>query len=274
MKKYKLNWKRDLVDQRDNKYLFGKVFRAPKELPAKADLLTGFSPVEDQGELGSCTGQAFVGCAEFLMIKDKAAFRDLSRLFAYYNARLLEGTVGWDAGATLRGIIKAGRRFGLCREEAWPYDISRYAKKPLPNCYDEAALHQLVAYHRLAGLQEIKASIALGLPVLFGFSVYEHVMSDEVTKTGILRVPKEDEQLLGGHAAVIAGYDDEAKMCLWRNSWGNTWGQKGYGQMPYAYFDELGLASDFWVIEATESNLYAALKVKQEAEVKPEEAIA
>ena len=101
----------------------------------------------------------------------------------------------------------------------------------------------------------------MGLPVVFGFSVYEHVMSEEVGRNGILRVPDEGERMMGGHAILAVGYDEAAQTILFRNSWGAPWGQAGYGTMPYEYFTALGLARDFWAVQATENDLYAMYKI-------------
>jgi C1A family cysteine protease len=87
------------------------------------------------------------------------------------------------------------------------------------------------------------------LPVVFGFSVYESFESDEVAKTGTVLMPDKSEQLLGGHAVVLCGYDDETKRFLVRNSWGEEWGQAGYFTLPYEYVTDPNLASDFWVVQ-------------------------
>ena len=54
--------------------------------------------------------------------------------------------------------------------------------------------------------------------------------------------------MLGGHAIVIVGYDEEKRLFTFRNSWGEDWGDKGYGYLPYDYVCDKDLASDFWVI--------------------------
>jgi C1A family cysteine protease len=258
MREYKLNWRPDLSDLRD--VPLRAVFRPPSKRPKTWNLVPGFSSVEDQLNEGSCTGQALAGVLEFLQIKAGVPFVDLSRQFAYYNARLLDGNTDYDAGSTIRTIVKAARRFGVCRESLWPYDVSTLSDKPLDKCYEEAEKHQVTAYQRLRNLDEIRDCIAMGLPVIFGFTVYEHVMSDEVAKTGVVRMPNKDESVLGGHAAVFAAYDDNREVLLWRNSWNKTWGMDGYGEIPYDYVRKK-LASDFWVVQATESDLYAAYKI-------------
>src|SRR5438067_1441439 len=62
-------WIPDLPDHRD--ILYGAVHRVPARLPSSVDLRRGCSPVEDQGDLGSCTANALAGAVEFLEKKDR-----------------------------------------------------------------------------------------------------------------------------------------------------------------------------------------------------------
>jgi C1A family cysteine protease len=97
-------WVPDLPDHRDKMY--GALRKAPAKLPSAVDLRPTCSPVEDQGQLGSCTGNALVGALEFLEMKNKDSFIDLSRLFVYYNERVMEHTIHSDSGAMIRDGIK------------------------------------------------------------------------------------------------------------------------------------------------------------------------
>ncbi len=96
-------WKPDIPDFRDFRY--GGIAKAVV-FPTKVDLRKTCSSIEDQGQLGSCVGNSVVGCLEFLEKKNAEPFLDLSRLFAYYNARLLDGTTQIDSGAYIRSGIK------------------------------------------------------------------------------------------------------------------------------------------------------------------------
>jgi hypothetical protein len=61
-------------------------------------------------------------------------------------------------------------------------------------------------------------------------------------------MPLPDSQIQGGHAVLICGYNDNTKMFILRNSWGNSWGNEGYGYIPYKYLLDPNLAGDFWTI--------------------------
>jgi C1A family cysteine protease len=239
-------WVPDLPDQRD--YLYGVIRRVPIRLPKQVDLRPLCSSVEDQGLLGSCTGNALAGALEFLEHKDRVPYVEMSRLFIYYNERVIEHTVSSDSGAMIRDGIKTLAKRGVCSEKRWPYVISKFAVKPPAPCYAEALQHQITSYQRILTLNEMRACLAEGFPFVFGFTVYESFESEQVARSGTVQMPKSKERVLGGHAVMAAGYDDAKKRLLARNSWGAGWGMKGYFSMPYDYVADRNLSDDFWTI--------------------------
>jgi len=243
-------WKPDLPDHRD--FVYSKLFAMPVTLPKTVDLRPKCSPMENQRRLGSCTAQALVGALEFLENLKNMPFMDLSRLFVYYNERVIEGTVLWDSGAMLRDGVKTLQQQGVCNEKSWPYIIIRYKCKPWKKCYADALNHQITAYERINTLDEMRACLADGYPFVFGFSVYSSFESLEVSRTGVVNMPQPGERLLGGHAVMAVGYNDDDQRFIVRNSWGTDWGQKGYFTMPYAYLEDRNLSDDFWTIRDLE----------------------
>lgn len=241
-------WIPDLPDHRD--FLYAAVRAAPARMPKAVDLSSCMSPVEDQGELGSCTANALAGSLEFLELKADRKLVDLSRLFIYYNERAIEHSIKNDAGAMLRDGVKTLAKEGVCSEKRWPYVISKFTNRPSAACYREAAKHTIASYHRLLTLKEMRTCLAEGYPFVFGFSVYESFQSPKVAKTGVLDMPKSSESLVGGHAVCAVGYDDKAKRIIVRNSWGPKWGMDGYFTMPYDYVSDRNLSDDFWTVRA------------------------
>jgi C1A family cysteine protease len=246
--KVKYGWTPDLPDLRDQVYSAG----APAELPPKVDLISQCPPVVNQGSLGSCTANAIGALYEFVQRKETTGFFTPSRLFIYYNERVIEDTVAVDGGARIRNGMKTVNKTGVCPETDWPYVVSKFAKKPPTDCYTEASEHKVVAYKRLTSeLSQLKACLAEGYPFVFGFYVFDSFHSAEVSKTGMVPLPAKGEKAHGGHAVLCVGYDDDKQSFLVRNSWGTAWGLEGYCWMPYSYLTSTYLAADFWTIRQT-----------------------
>ncbi len=237
----KYGWIKDKVDHRDFKYAAIK----PVDiiLPRSTDLRPACPPIFNQGNLGSCTAHALATAVDYI----HSGFLG-SRLFIYYNERVIEDCVNEDSGAELRDGIKSLVDFGVCSEDEWPYDIMSFTQKPLSECYENAKQDVISSYHAIHGLHEMKLCLAEGFPFVFGFSVFSSFESDEVAKTGIVPMPGIYDDFLGGHAVIAVGYDDDKKAFLVRNSWGDSWGIEGHFWLPYEYMMDSGLASDFWTV--------------------------
>lgn len=250
LRKPKYGWVPDLPDQRD--FLYASYAPPSEKMPDHINLCEQCSPIEDQGQLGSCTAQALAGNLEFLKLRQLKKILDLSRLFIYYNERVISHTVEIDSGASLRDGIKTLVKLGVCTELIWPYNINKFSVKPSDKAYDEALDFQITAYYRITSLNQMRQTLATGYPFVFGFSVYESFESEIVAKTGQIPLPEASEHLIGGHAVMAVGYDDLKKQMIIRNSWGITWGDQGYCYMPYDYISNPYLATDFWTIRNME----------------------
>jgi C1A family cysteine protease len=245
-------WVPDIPDQRDHMYAAPAYVMS--KLPSSCDLRAHCPPVYDQGQLGSCTANAIAGAIEFDQMKQ--GLSDVfvpSRLFIYYNERVMEGTVNSDSGAQIRDGIKSVAKQGDCPEDEWPYDITKFATKPPPTCYKDAVAHRAILYQRIMQtLNQMKGCIASGYPFVYGFSVYESFESQPVAQTGQVPMPAPGERMIGGHAVVAVGYDDAKRVFICRNSWGDQWGDKGYFYMPYAYLLDNNLSDDLWTVRAVQ----------------------
>jgi C1A family cysteine protease len=245
----KYTWKPDLPDRRD--YTFATLAAAKNftpSTPASVDLRKWCSSVEDQKNLGSCTANALVGVLEINENLNKKKFVDYSRLFLYYNERVLEGSVQEDSGAMLRDGVKTLSKQGVCNELDWPYTVSKFRNKPSAKCYTNALANKITGYYRLYTLSDMKTALTNNHAFVFGFSVYDSFISDGVTATGVVPMPNNNESLLGGHAVCAVGYNDATQRFLIRNSWGTNWGMQGYFTMPYEYLTDRNLSDDFWTI--------------------------
>ena len=218
-------------------------------LPPVVDHRSTCPPIYDQGQLGSCTGNAIAAAFEFDQIKQNIPHWTPSRLFIYYNERLVEGTTSQDAGAQIRDGIKVINQYGCCAESVWEYLPEQFTIKPSAHAYQQAKLHPTLKYQRVnQDLLDLKHTLANGFPVVCGITVYDSFESDAVAVSGMVPMPSKTENCLGGHAVLMVGYDDNKQCFIMRNSWGTSWGQIGYFYIPYAYMTDPNLAQDMWVI--------------------------
>ncbi len=241
-------WVPDLPDRRD--HLFAAPPAILTDLPSSVDLREQCpKEIYDQGHLGSCTANAIGAAFEFGLLKQGLPDFMPSRLFIYYNERVVLGTEETDSGAMIRDGIKSVAKQGVCTEESWPYDITRFTEKPSDACYQEALDNRVRAYQRVTRrLDQLKGCLAQGFPFVFGFLVYPSFETADVARTGTVPMPGEDESPLGGHAVLAVGYDDATGRFLVRNSWGADWGDDGHFTLPYEYLTNRGLSSDFWAL--------------------------
>lgn len=212
---------------------------------AVVDLRENCTPVADQGQLGSCTGQSSVkGLLEYLLKKKAGISPSMSASYVYYYERCAESTIEIDAGAQVVDALYTLLKRGCATENTDPYFIRNFTAAPNLNAEAEAPHFKLSSASHLHSLLEIKNCITNLGPVVFGIDIFESFESQAVANSGMVPMPSRGEKLLGGHAVCAVGFDENKKVLIVRNSWGPDWGDKGYFYLPYNYIESYG--SDFW----------------------------
>jgi C1A family cysteine protease len=232
-----------LIRQKDDKrdFLFSKL-KGVMLTPPSIDMRNLMPPIFDQLQLGSCTANSSAAYDMFLY-NNKI---ELSRLFEYYMVRVIEGTVNEDSGATNRDNVKSINKNGICEEIFMPYDISKFTISPTAEAINNAKQYIISSYVALNNLDDIRQALTLSKPVILGLDVFESFEGSEIAKTGKMPMPLKSEQNLGGHSVLVVGYVDAGSYLIVRNSWGSTWGDKGYFYMPYQYLTNYTF--DYWMM--------------------------
>jgi len=213
--------------------------------PSSFSVQSSMSSILNQGNIGSCVVNAF---ALNIITQTKNAIAP-SRLFLYANSRILQGSLlSDDSGTQIPTVCRAILNYGTCKEVNWPYNTNNFSVYPPLVAFQYSKKFFSFTYtfisQTLTSLQT--ALYTNKTPIVFGFLVYSSFMTNAVANNGIVPIPNtNNETFKGGHCMNIIGYDNSNKWFICANSWGTSWGNKGYCYIPYDYLLNANLAFDF-----------------------------
>ena len=195
------------------------------------------SQVDSQGGIGACTAFAVSTMYEQLM---GSQVIQLSPMFNYSNSRIIDGdNLDEDPGTTLQTACGNLRLAGICRETTWPYTQANFGVRPYNKAYEEASvLASSIDYVSLSRtLSNIKLAIGTyGYLVSIGFIVGSKYESAETISTGDIQMEDPATMtVIGGHALNLCGWDDANQRFIVVNNYGTSYGNGGYGTIPYQY---------------------------------------
>ncbi len=259
-------WHPDVPDSRDYSPKTPQIKRllAPLSVddkssrPSKVDLREYFPEVDHQQRVNCSCAHACIALVEYFQRLCFGHTTRLSHLFLYNTTRRVLGVTG-NVSTDIRSTLNAMRSCGIPPERYWPYEETTIDDEPDAFLYSFDEPYKSITYVRLDAtdkrgkktLKTVKAFLAAGIPVAFGFSV-----PNSISHSGDIPYRPRFDGVYGGQAVVAVGYDDERLResrgaLLIRNSWGGSWGEDGYGWLPYAYVTSL-LATDCWTILKSE----------------------
>jgi len=200
--------------------------------------------------LNSCSANAIAAALRYDELREgHPDVPSPSRLFIYYNERVLAGVVDANSPVSLRDGYRTVAKLGACPEAMWPYLERRFRRMPTPSCFRAALRRRAIAYYRIRrSIVQLRACLAEGFPFVLALAVHHSMMGRAVTRTGMVPVPTRRDPLRGGHAILAVGYDHARRLIIFRNSWGRGWGDGGYGYLPYAFIASANLTWDFWTM--------------------------
>lgn len=240
-------------DIRDFKFsaLAASKNQTKEKLPKKVSLKAKFPPVYSQ-RYSNCTSNAALACDAYYYHDPAGAWMP-STTFTYYNQRVMD-KAGFkeDDGSTSETALKAIRKFGACNSTFWAND-KPWNVKPNAAAYENGLKgHELTKFYATTTLLQIKKALYAGYPVIVSMDWPYKWMDDNNLLGGFVlpKVTKKEIDAAPGHAIVLVGYDDTRKIFEIRNSWGESFANKGYVYIPYDIANKV-----FWFDDA-----YAVVK--------------
>jgi hypothetical protein len=240
-------------------------------LPESVDLTNlNTVPIFNQWNLGSCVFNALsFGIANKrykqycdVLIKNpktKLKFEKVipSRLYMYTNMKLMNNiNLKDDPGSTFTAAFQSVDKYKYCDESVWPYISLNFFKSIPRRIYDIAKKMKkppvkktLLTNTRLNSIDQLKYPLAKGKMIIFCFGVYESFYNISSGNPNLPVPNKDSERLLGYHAVIICGYDNQNKRFKIANSWGNDWGHFGFFYIDYDLIKDDSFIGEFYSID-------------------------
>ena len=221
------------------------------------DLRPMMTPVKHQGQRNTCNVFAATALMEYLIKQKTGRDEDLSESYNYWAARKytlntaflresyqhIDGLAGFLA-------VEVYRR-GCADERDWPYEERNWQQMKDPRCTEKEGKPSMECFTgtppgtlkvRPTGMKPVYIDrhkigafiLKQRKPVVFNIMWCGEAVNQ---KTGEFRMPTdaEIEKSGTGHVILLAGYDPAGRRFIYRNSWGETWGNRGYGTIPEEY---------------------------------------
>jgi hypothetical protein len=165
----------------------------------------------DQGQLGSCTGNAIAGA---LMTEplwnSKWALTEKDAVTLYEKATTLDDAPG-----------------------SYPPDDT--GSSGLAACKAAKALGYITAYHHAFGLQHALEALVLQ-PVITGITWYESMFTPTAAGECVISA---NSEIAGGHELELNKLVVKDQQVWFVNSWGSSWGVSGRGWFSFDTFERL-----------------------------------
>jgi C1A family cysteine protease len=176
--------------------------------------------------------------------RDRAEI-DLSEEFLYYHCKRCDGLRPKCAGTTVSAASVSLAREGQSLEALCPYRTSPHAAQariaaPSSQAIADGKSRLLSGLMRLPkSISTVRRYLTANSPLVAILDLYSNAY---VTRTGRLETPQASDTLLGLHAVLIVELDERRAIkdssITFKNSWGNKWGDNGFGSFRFDYFEQ------------------------------------
>lgn len=211
----------------------------------RADLRKHCPPIIFQGDSKSCYAQAAVFGYSLIRRQFHNDDRQFSAQYVYYNARLNRGAADLDGPTTADDTMQAMLSYGVCEEKDFPYSVDDYAESPAPQIYINASGNKITDVKKLTSLMDIRDTLDEGYPVIFNYLQHSSQFTEGVEATGVIPKPLSGDYAVSSHAVCAVGYDIHKQHVIFANSFGDRWGDAGYGYLHFDTVRDPKLANHF-----------------------------
>lgn len=185
------------------------------------------TPIRDQGQRATCVGFSSCAVKEYFDNQERGTTNIFSPNHLYWMCKQQDG-LPEDQGTYFRLGMKMLLETGVAPESDWPYSVPPAPVPDVSRMTVDAAPQKINSYARLNSVESMVASLMLNGPFVLGLIVTEGWYTDAAINTGMIDPSIAAAPNDGGHAVAIIGYDADKRLFKVKNSWGTSYGDKGY----------------------------------------------
>jgi hypothetical protein len=216
-----------------------------------------FPPIIDQKNINCCVPICISTIYYYLTFKQNNIIKTrISSLYLYYLVKIYNNIgndsldsldSNEDSGVTIMETLKILKKRGCCPEFLYTYTENNFNSIPNEKLLNLTNKCKLINFTKILRF-EIKQNLINNNPVICGIKVFNSFHSTKTIETGIIDLPQKFDYLLGGHSIIIVGYNDYIESYIFINSWGSSWGDNGFGIIPYSYINNKNYSDEFFII--------------------------
>jgi len=179
--------------------------------------------IYNQESTSSCTSNSLATILGFYLKKQGLYYYPLSRLYIYYNTRMLMNTVNSDNGSNAVKALEAIKKYGVCPENMWSLSNDKVVQKPSEECYEFAKKFPVDLNYETFRISEQKDWVETCMKYLCNgillFCEMRRFKEQKIFRNYVDSIPDNFVNVFY-HAIVMIGINEEERYAIFVNSHG------------------------------------------------------